>query len=70
MESDFFKRPPYTDVFMADMTRAKPVFLHENGYQFERYIKEAIEDVMLSNVKSEDALATLKRKIQEVLDEK
>jgi len=69
VESELFKSLPYTDVFMSDMTRAKPVFLHEHGSQFERYIKEAIEDVMLSNVKSEDALATLKRKIQEVLDE-
>lgn len=69
IESELFKSLPYTDIFMADMARAKPVFLHENGYQFERYIKEAIEDVMLSNVNSEEALATLKRKIQDVLDE-
>lgn len=69
VESELFKGLPYTKVFMDDMAKSKPVFLHENGYQFERYIKEAIEEVMLSNAKSEEALATLKRKIQEVLDE-
>ena len=69
VESELFKSLPYTDVFMDDMAKAKPVFLHENGSQFERYIKEAVEEVMLTNADSEEALATLKRKIQEVLDE-
>jgi multiple sugar transport system substrate-binding protein len=54
---------------MDDMARSKPVFLHENGYQFEQYIKQAIEAVMLSNEKSEVALADLRRNLQEVLDE-
>ncbi|HBG15874.1 MAG TPA: ABC transporter substrate-binding protein, partial [Firmicutes bacterium] len=69
VESDLFKNLPYTKVFMDDMARSKPVFLHENGYQFEQYIKQAIEAVMLSNEKSEVALADLRRNIQEVLDE-
>ncbi len=53
---------------MADMNKAHPVFLHENGYQFERFIKEAIESVMLSKVDPKDALNTLRNRIQEVLD--
>ena len=69
VESDLFKNLPYTKVFMDDMARSKPVFLHENGYQFEQYIKQAIEAVMLSNEKSEVALADLRRNLQEVLDE-
>jgi multiple sugar transport system substrate-binding protein len=69
VNSEFFKELPYTDVFMDDMERSKAVFLHQNGYQFEQYIREAIEAVMLSGTKTEEALKTLKRNIQEVLDE-
>jgi multiple sugar transport system substrate-binding protein len=69
IESETFKKMPYTKVFMDDMARAKPVLTHQNGYQFERYIKEAIESVMLAGKSPEEALKTLKRKIQEVLDE-
>jgi multiple sugar transport system substrate-binding protein len=43
--------------------------LHENGFQFERFIKEAIESVMLSNMPSEEALDILRERIQEVLDD-
>lgn len=69
LESDYFKSLPYMDVFMADMARSKPVFLHENGYQFERYIKMAVESVMLTDTTPEEALETLREQIQEVLDE-
>ncbi|NLB73823.1 MAG: hypothetical protein GX795_07320 [Firmicutes bacterium] len=50
------------------MERAHIVFLHENGYQFERFIKEAVESVMLSGVQPKEALETLRERIQEVLD--
>lgn len=69
IESETFKKMPYTKVFMDDMARAKPAFTHQNGYQFERYIKEAVESVMLAGKSSEEALKTMKNKIQEVLDE-
>mgnify|MGYP000964652070 FL=1 len=60
---------PYMNVFMDDMARSHMVFLHENGFQFERFIKEAIESVMLSNMPSEEALDILRERIQEVLDD-
>lgn len=69
LESDYFKGLPYMDVFMSDLARAKPVFLHENGYQFEQYIKMAVESVMLTDTTPEEALETLREQIQEVLDE-
>ncbi|MGE5582031.1 MAG: extracellular solute-binding protein, partial [Bacillota bacterium] len=69
IESEAFKNMPYIKVFMDDMARAKPVITHPNGAQFERYIKEAIESVMLTDTSAEAALKTLKTKIQEVLDE-
>lgn len=68
LTSKTFKNLPYTEVFMADMNRAHPVFLHENGYQFERFIKEAVEGVMLAKVPPKEALNTLRNRIQEVLD--
>lgn len=60
---------PYMDVFMDDMARSHMVFLHENGFQFERFIKEAIESVMLSNMPAQEALDILRERIQEVLDD-
>lgn len=69
VNSEAFKKMPYMNVFMDDMKYAKPVMTHPNGPQFERYIKEAIESVMLNNVSPENALKVLKQKVQEVLDE-
>ncbi|AZO93417.1 extracellular solute-binding protein [Halocella sp. SP3-1] len=69
IESKAFKNMPYSNVFMEDLARAKPVFLHQNGYQFERYIKEAIESVMLQGTSVDGALKYLGLSIQEVLDE-
>jgi multiple sugar transport system substrate-binding protein len=69
INSAVFKKMPYTKVFMDDMKRAKPVTTHQNGPQIERYIKEAVEAVMLTNTSPEVALKDLKKKIQEVLDE-
>lgn len=69
LENQDFMELPYMDVFMADMERSHGVFLHENGHQFERYITKAVEDVMLANEPVEKALKTLKRQIQEVLDD-
>ena len=64
-----FMELPYMDVFMNDMERGHIVFLHENGYQFERFIKEAVESVMLENMDTREALDILREKIQEVLDD-
>ena len=64
-----FMELPYMDVFMNDMERGHIVFMHENGYQFERFIKEAVESVMLENMDSREALDILRERIQEVLDD-
>lgn len=69
LDDQAFMDLPYMDVFMSDMERAHGVFLHENGYQFERYITQAVENVMLANEPVEQALKTLKKQIQEVLDD-
>lgn len=69
LEDENFMNLPYMDVFMGDMERAHVVFMHENGYQFERFITEAVEDVMLSDVPVEEALESLRERIQEVLDD-
>lgn len=69
IEDQEFMGLPYMDVFMSDMEKSHGVFLHENGYQFERFITEAVEDVMLANEPAEEVLRTLKRRIQEVLDD-
>ncbi|HHT43521.1 MAG TPA: extracellular solute-binding protein [Firmicutes bacterium] len=69
LEDPRFMELPYMDVFMNDMERGHIVFLHENGYQFERFIKEAVESVMLENMDTREALDILREKIQEVLDD-
>ena len=57
-----FMELPYMDVFMNDMERGHIVFMHENGYQFERFIKEAVESVMLENMDSREALDILRER--------
>lgn len=69
LEDPRFMELPYMNVFMDDMERGHIVFMHENGYQFERFIKEAVESVMLENMDSREALDILREKIQEVLDD-
>lgn len=69
LEDEAFMELPYMDVFMSDMEKSGPVFLHENGYQFERFIGDAVEGVMLGGESVEQALRTLQRRIQEVLDD-
>ncbi|NLJ80255.1 MAG: extracellular solute-binding protein [Firmicutes bacterium] len=69
LEDQDFTELPYMDVFMSDMEKSHAVFLHENGYQFERFIGDAIDGVMLAGESAEGALATLKSRIQEVLDD-
>lgn len=69
LEDQDFMELPYMDVFMSDMEKSHAVFLHENGYQFERFIGDAVDGVMLAGESVEEALATLKNRIQEVLDD-
>jgi len=69
LDSEAFKNYPYADVFMSDLAKSQPVPLHPKGPQLETLIREAIEDVMLTNVTAEQALATLKKKANELLQE-
>lgn len=69
LDSKEFKSQPYMNVFMDDMAKSHMVFLHENGYQFERFIGDAVQAVMMSKVTEQEALNTLRQRIQEVLNE-
>ncbi len=60
---------PYSDVFTNDMAKAHVVYYGENSAEIQALIREAVESVMLAGVSPEDALKTLKRKVQEVLEE-
>ncbi|HHV01341.1 MAG TPA: ABC transporter substrate-binding protein [Defluviitoga tunisiensis] len=69
LDSDVFKNYPYANVFMSDLAKSHPVPLHPKGPQLEQLLKEAIESVMLTNTTPEQALATLKKKANELLKE-
>jgi multiple sugar transport system substrate-binding protein len=69
MNSGTYKSMPYSDVFTSDMAKGHVVYYGENSAKIQSHIREAVESVMLAGVSPEDALKTLKRKVQEVLDE-
>lgn len=69
MASETFANIPYADVFAADMAKGNIVYYAENSAKIQELIKEAIEGVMLSGIEPEKALASLKVKAQEVLDQ-
>ncbi len=69
MKSETFKKVPYSNVFMSELTRAHVVYTAENGAKMEELIKEAVESVMLSGISPVQAYATLKVKAQELLDD-
>jgi multiple sugar transport system substrate-binding protein len=69
MNSEIYKSMPYSDVFTNDMAKGHIVYYGENSAKIQSLIREAVESVMLAGVSPEDALKTLKRKVQEVLDE-
>jgi len=69
MNSETYKSMPYSDVFTNDMAKGHIVYYGENSAKIQSHIREAVESVMLAGSSPEDALQTLKRKVQEVLDE-
>lgn len=69
MNSETYKSMPYSDVFTSDMAKGHVVYYGENSAKIQSHIREAVESVMLAGVSPDDALKTLKRKVQEVLDE-
>ncbi|MBQ6782211.1 MAG: extracellular solute-binding protein [Treponema sp.] len=68
-ESETFKNMPYSNVFAEDLQKGTIVYYAENSPKIDALLKTAVESVMLSGVPSESALATLKKSVQEVLDE-
>ena len=69
MASETFAGIPYADVFASDMEKGNIVYYAENSAKIQELIKEAIEGVMLTGIAPEKALASLKVKAQEVLDQ-
>lgn len=69
MNSETYKSMPYSDVFTSDMAKGHVVYYGENSAKIQSHIREAVESVMLAGVSPDDAVKTLKRKVQEVLDE-
>jgi len=69
LASEAYTSFPYSDVFAADMAQSKMVMLHEANPRFEELLKEAVESVMLAGVSPQDALDTLRRKANEILQE-
>ena len=69
MESGTFKSMPYSEVFRNDMAKGHIVYYGEDSAKIQSHIVEAIGSVMLAGVSPEDALKTLRRKVQEVLEE-
>jgi multiple sugar transport system substrate-binding protein len=69
LESETFKNYPYSDVFISDLEKSTVVYFSESSAKIQSLIKEAVESVMLSGRSSQDALNTLRRKVQEVLDD-
>jgi len=57
-------------VFKADMERGHVVYYGENSAKIQQHIRAAVESVMLAGASPEKALKDLRRKVQEVLDEK
>jgi multiple sugar transport system substrate-binding protein len=52
------------------MERAHIVYYGENSAKIQQHIREAVESVMLAGASPEKALAKLKRRAQEALEEK
>lgn len=69
MESETYKSMPYSKVFADDMAKGHVVYYGESSAEIQSFIREAVESVMLAGTSPEDALKTLKRKTQEVLEE-
>jgi len=69
INSEVFKNYPYADIFIKDMEKSHSVPLLINGPQFNQFIREAVESVMLTDTTPEEALKILKEKANELLKE-
>ena len=66
MGSSQFRNMPFSNVFADDMARAHIIYYSANSAQLQKLIQTAIESVMLNNVPSDRALATLKKDAQDL----
>jgi multiple sugar transport system substrate-binding protein len=66
MTSDKFKNMPFSTVFANDMARSHIVYYGANSAKLQSLIQAAVEAVMLNNVPSDKALATLKKNAKEL----
>ena len=69
IEGALFKSMPYSDVFISDLKRARPVYYGAASWQINQLIGEAVESVMMNNVTPQDAVQKLKKNAQSVLNE-
>jgi multiple sugar transport system substrate-binding protein len=69
MASKTFSEMPYSKVFKDDMERGHVVYYGENSAKIQEHIRGAVESVMLSGDSPGDAVKTLRRKVQETLEE-
>ncbi|MCM1321382.1 MAG: extracellular solute-binding protein [Bacteroides sp.] len=68
-ESKTFKDMPYSDVFKQDLENGTCVYFGDNSPRIDALLKNAVESVMLSGIAPEKALETLKKNMQEIIDE-
>jgi multiple sugar transport system substrate-binding protein len=68
-DSATFKNMPYSAVFKADLQKANIVYYGANSLLINNLVKDAVESVMLQKTPPEKAVATLRTKVQQALDE-
>ncbi len=68
-DSATFKNMPYANVFKADLEKASIVYYGASSLLINNLVKEAVESVMLQKISPDKALATLRTKVQQALDE-
>lgn len=68
-DSATFKNMPFSNVFKSDLEKANVVYYGASSLLINNMVKEAIESVMLQKTAPEKAVATLRTKVQQALDE-
>lgn len=69
LASSAYAAMPYAQVFINDLARSTLVQLHVANPEFKLLLDEVVKSVMLQGVSPEEALATLKKKANEILDQ-
>ena len=69
LNSDTFKKLPYSKVFADDMARGHIVYYGANSTAIQSALGTAVQAVMLQGVSPEDAYAQLKKTVQELITE-